>query len=182
MKYKLSIIFCAVALMLFGAVTLQAQDTATYHSEDVTFANGEITLAGTLTLPSTSSPHPAAIVISGSGEQDRDGEVEGFIAGYEPSRFLAEGLTPAGIAVLRFDERGVGASTGEHHSATTEDFAGDVLAAFDYLTTRSDIDAEQIGVIGHSEGANIAAYVAARHEEVAFVISLAGQAVTLPSQ
>ena len=178
MKHKHIITLCTVGLMLFGVTTLQAQDTAAYHSEDVTFTNGDITLAGTLTLPATSGPHPAVIVISGSGEQDRNGKVEGFIAGYEPSRFLAEGLTPVGVAVLRFDERGIGESTGDHPSSSTADFAGDVLAAFDYLTTRDDIDDEQIGLIGHSEGSNIVAYAAARHEQVAFAISLAGQGVS----
>lgn len=176
MKHKLILISFIILSFLLGTAAY-AQDDPAFLSEDVTFTNGDITLAGTLTLPDTPGPHPAAIVISGSGEQDRDGAVEGFIEGYEPLRFLAEALTPAGVAILRYDERNVGESTGVHHTSTTADFASDTLAAFEYLTTRDDIDVEQIGLIGHSEGSNIVAYAAARNEDIAFVISMAGQAV-----
>jgi len=175
-KHKLILILVVIPSFLLGTMTY-AQDDPAFISEDVTFTNGDVTLVGTLTLPDTPGPHPAAIVISGSGEQDRNGAVEGFIEGYEPLRFLAEALTPAGIAILRYDERSIGESTGVHHTSTTEDFANDAQAAFDYLAAHDDIDAEQIGLIGHSEGSNIVAYAAARNEDVAFVISMAGQAV-----
>ena len=177
MRQKVLSILTIISLFIIGG-SLYAQGDLPYVSEDVTFTNDDIILAGTLTLPNTAAaPHPAVIVISGSGEQNRDGATEGFIEGYEPLRFLAEGLTPAGIAVLRYDECGIGGSTGEHASSTTADFATDVLAAFDYLTSRDDIDGDQIGLIGHSEGSNIVAYAAARNEDIAFVISMAGQAV-----
>jgi len=176
-KYKLTLSLL-IALSLLLGITAYARDDAGFISEDVTFTNGDIILAGTLTLPDTPGPHPAAIVISGSAAQNRDGFTEGFLEGYEPLRFLAETLTPEGVAVLRYDERGVGESTGVNHTSTTADFATDVLAAFDYLASRDDIDTQQIGLIGHSEGSNIVAYAAARNEDVAFVVSLAGQAVS----
>ena len=177
MKYKLTVLLTLITGLVLST-TVYAQDAETIISEDVMFTNNDITLAGTLTLPDTTGLHPAIVVISGSGEQNRDGVTAGFIDGYEPLRFLAEGLTPAGFAVLRYDERGVGESTGTHSTASTADFADDVQAALAYLMTRDDIDPTQIGLIGHSEGANIAAMVAANNPDIAFAISLAGQAVS----
>jgi len=145
-------------------------------AQDVTFNNGEVTLAGTLTLPSTTGPHPAVILISGSGPQNRDEEVPG-IPGYRPFAIIAEYLTNSGIAVLRYDDRGVGESTGDHDAATSADLATDTEAALRYLLTRDEIDPNQIGLLGHSEGGMIAAMVAARTPDVSFVISMAGTAV-----
>ncbi len=146
-----------------------------YEEEEVAFENREanIRLAGTLTLPASGGPFPAVVLISGSGPQNRDEE----ILGHKPFLVLADHLTRKGIAVLRFDDRGVGKSGGDFKSATTEDFASDVLAAVQFLKTRSEIDARQIGLVGHSEGGLIAPMVAARSRDVAFIVLLAGPAL-----
>lgn len=144
---------------------------------EVTFSHRGITLAGTLSLPATPGPHPALILITGSGPQNRDSEIEG-LPGYAPFRWIAEYLSARGIAVLRYDDRGVGASGGDFRSATAADFADDAEAAFDFLRHHPEISSPRIGLVGHSEGAIVAARVAARRPEVAFVVSLAGIAVT----
>jgi uncharacterized protein len=147
-----------------------------YAVTDVTFRSAGITLAGTLTLPDGPGPHPAIVLVSGSGAQDRDG-VNPSLPGYAPSRWLADHLTRHGVAVLRFDERGIGASGGDHHSASTADLADDVEAAVGFLRGHDAVDRWRVGILGHSEGGVIAAMVAARRPEVAFVISMAGSAV-----
>lgn len=147
-----------------------------YREEKVFFENTEagITLAGTLTLPQAKGPFPAVVLISGSGQQDRDETV----FGHRPFLVLADYLTRRGIAVLRFDDRGAGKSTGDPAKATSADFATDALAAVKYLQTRQEIDAKKIGLIGHSEGGLIAPMVAAQaSEEIAFIVLLAGPGV-----
>lgn len=148
-----------------------------YQAENVTFHNGDITLSGTLTLPEGDGPFPAVVLVSGSGPQDRDESLMP-VAEIKPFRLLADGLTRAGVAVLRYDDRGVGASTGDFAAATTADFATDAAAGVDYLLTRDDINAEQVGVLGHSEGGIVAAMLGADNPNVAFIISLAGPGVT----
>jgi pimeloyl-ACP methyl ester carboxylesterase len=142
-----------------------------YREEEVTFANpkAQLSLAGALTLPSGKGPFPAAILISGSGPNDRDETV----AGHHPFLILADYLTRKGVAVLRYDKRGTGKSTGNYDQATTEDFAGDAAAALSYLKTRKEIDARKIGLVGHSEGGVIAPMVAVHSPEVAWVVLLA---------
>lgn len=129
-----------------------------------------VRLSGTLTVPEGEGPFPAAILISGSGPQDRDETVWG----HKPFAVLADYLTRRGIAVLRYDDRGFGESTGDHGSATSADFATDANAAVDYLTSRSDIDREAIGFVGHSEGGMIGPIAAAANDEVDFLVLLAG--------
>ncbi|MBL7713066.1 MAG: alpha/beta fold hydrolase [Chitinophagaceae bacterium] len=143
-----------------------------YLSEEVSFKNEEagITLAGTLTLPEKSGPFPAAVLISGSGPQNRDGEV----LGHRPFLVLADHLTKNGIAVLRFDDRGTAASGGNFATATSQDFATDVTAAVNYLKTRKEIDKKKIGLIGHSEGGMIAPMVAVRSKDIHFIVLAAG--------
>ncbi len=145
-----------------------------YREEEVTFNDAGISFAGTLTVPREAGPHPAVVMITGSGPQNRDEELFGF----KPFRIIADHLTRNGIAVLRYDDRGVGGSTGSVSLATTEDFAGDVLSAVSFLRERPDIDAARIGLIGHSEGAIVAPLAASRSDDVAFVVLLAGTAVT----
>jgi pimeloyl-ACP methyl ester carboxylesterase len=145
-----------------------------YGAEEVTFTNGDITLAGTLTLPAGEEPHPAAVLITGSGAQDRDESVFGM----QPFRLLADHLTRAGIAVLRYDDRGVGGSSGNVQLSTTSDFADDALAGVAMLKSRPDIDAERIGLIGHSEGGIVAPIAANQSTDVAFIVLLAGTAVS----
>jgi uncharacterized protein len=144
-----------------------------YKEEEITFPNekAKITLAGTLTLPRGPGPFPAAILISGSGPHDRDES----IVGHRPFLVLADYLTRKGIAVLRFDKRGIGKSTGDYANATTEDFAADAEAALSYLKTRKEIDPKRTGLIGHSEGGLIAPLIASRSTGVAWIVLLAGQ-------
>ncbi|MBN3521596.1 alpha/beta fold hydrolase [Algoriphagus lutimaris] len=146
-----------------------------YLSEDLTFENSKdgITLAGTLTIPKTGNKFPAVILISGSGPQNRDEE----LMGHKPFLVLSDYLTRNGIAVLRFDDRGTGKSTGEHGQATSADFANDAEAALEYLKTREEIDPTKIGLAGHSEGGIIAPKVAISNEDVAFLILMAGTGI-----
>ncbi len=146
-----------------------------YQEEEVSYPNAAagIILAGTLTLPKTTNPVPAVVLVSGSGPQDRDET----IMGHRPFRVLADFLTREGIAVLRFDDRGVGKSGGDFKTATMEDFVGDVLAGIEYLKTRKEIDTHRIGVIGHSEGGWIAPEIAVRSKNVAFIILMAAPGI-----
>jgi pimeloyl-ACP methyl ester carboxylesterase len=141
-----------------------------YLVEDVVFENysADVKLAGTLTLPDTKNPSPAAILIHGSGRNDRNGTFAGTF------HLLADYLTRQGIAVLRYDKRGVGESTGDYGEATTIDFASDVKAGIDFLKKDSRIDPESIGLIGHSEGGVIAPLVASETDDVAFMVIMAG--------
>jgi hypothetical protein len=144
-----------------------------YRSEDVRIPNPRapgVTLAGTLTLPQGEGPFAAAILISGSGAQDRDES----LMGHKPFAVLADHLTRAGIAVLRYDDRGTALSTGNYQGATSADFATDAAAAFAYLRGRREIDRNAIGYIGHSEGGMIGPLAAADSPGAAFMVLLAG--------
>ena len=148
-----------------------------YAQEDVTYDNPAaqgVTLAGTLTLPKGDGPFPAVILISGSGPQNRDEE----LLGHKPFLVIADHFTRNGIAVLRFDDRGVGQSTGDFATATSADFATDVQAGVEYLKTRKEINARKIGLAGHSEGGLIAPMVAAKSVDVAFIVLMAGPGVS----
>ena len=142
------------------------------RAEEVVFRSGELSLAGTLTWPEASGPVPAVVLIAGSGPQNRDSELAG-IPGYRPFVELAARLAEHGVAVLRFDERGVGASEGDNATADSADLAADVEAALDHLRGREGVDPNRVGLLGHSEGGMIAAMIAARDPGVAFVIALA---------
>lgn len=144
-----------------------------YQTEEVSFKNmlDNISLSGTLSLPKETGSFPAVILISGSGPQNRDSE----IFGHKPFLVLSDHLTKNGIAVLRFDERGVGQSEGDFERATSEDFAKDVQAALTYLNSRDEINQNRIGLIGHSEGGMIAPMVANNTSDVSFIVLLAGQ-------
>lgn len=142
-----------------------------YNSREVTFSHDGITLAGTLTTPMWGYRYPAVVLVSGSGAQNRDEE----IMGHKPFAVIADYLTRAGFAVLRYDDRGVGGSSKGGHDDTTLDYSKDAIAAIDFLRTQSEIDSTRIGVIGHSEGGTIAFICAAeRSDDIAFVVSLAG--------
>jgi hypothetical protein len=143
---------------------------AAFRDVDVTFSNGPVTLAGTLTLPAGDGPFPALVLLTGSGAQNRDEELFGF----KPFKIIAEHLADQGVAVLRYDDRGVGGSTGSVLASTTEDFAGDALAAVTLLRGRGDIHSRKIGLLGHSEGALAGVIAASRSDTIAFVILLAG--------
>ena len=146
-----------------------------YYSEDVTFQNpkANISLAGTLTLPEKEGVFPVVILISGSGPQNRDEE----LVGHKPFLVISDYLTKNGIAVLRYDDRGVGQSKGDFKTATTTDFATDVESAITYLKTRKEINKKQIGLVGHSEGGLIAPMVASKSKDVNFIVLLAGTGI-----
>ena len=146
-----------------------------YIEEKVNYAHpsGEFDFAATLTKPTGKGPFAAAILISGSGPQDRDET----LAGHKPFKLLADTLSRKGFAVLRFDDRGTAESGGSFAGTTIDEFASDVQAAFDYLQSRSDIKPAQIGLIGHSEGGVTGPIFAAHQAKVAFVVMLAGLGV-----
>jgi len=146
-----------------------------YLTEDLTFTNPEagIELAGTLTLPADGGPFPGVVLVSGSGPQDRNEA----LLGHKPFLVLADHLTRNGIAVLRFDDRGVGESTGDFATATSEDFTSDALAAVAFLRDRPEVARSRVGIAGHSEGGLIAPMAASRSDDVAFIVMLAGPGV-----
>lgn len=147
-----------------------------YAEEDVTFPNAKsnVTLAGTLTTPHTSGPFPAVLLIAGSGPHDRDEA----LAGHRPLLVLADALTRNGFAVLRYDKRGIAASTGDYATATTEDFASDAEAAITFLKSRPDLNMKKFGIIGHSEGGLIAPIVAVRNpQQISWLVLLAAPAL-----
>ncbi|HEX6132619.1 MAG TPA: alpha/beta fold hydrolase [Longimicrobiales bacterium] len=147
-----------------------------YDVEEVTYHNAtdSTRFAATLTLPRGDGPFPAAVLITGSGAQNRDETV----MGHRPFLIIADHLTRNGIAVLRADDRGVGGSTGSIMHATIDDNVGDALAAVELLRAHPKIDAARIGVIGHSEGGWVGPLAASRSDDIAFVVMLAGPAVS----
>ncbi len=146
-----------------------------YYEEKVLFTNTEagISLSGTFTRPTQKGAYPVVILISGSGRHDRDGSMYT----HRPFLVLSDYLTRKGIAVLRYDDRGFGKSTGDFNKATTADFAQDVLSAVSYLKMRKDIDTKYIGLIGHSEGGIIAPLAANRSSDISFIVTLAATGI-----
>src|SRR5271165_2500855 len=142
-----------------------------YREEEISFSNASagVSLAGTLTLPKGAGPFPAALLIVGSGPHDRDEA----LANHRPFLVLADHLTRKGIAVLRYDKRGIGKSTGSSDKATTLDLTADAQAAIAYLKTRKEVAPAKIVLIGHSEGAMVAPLIASRTKDVACVVLLA---------
>lgn len=155
-----------------GAASFTEKEFTVRSSEDVM-------LAGTLTLPAGANPpYPAVVLISGSGPQDRDGNTPpAYVTNI--FRTIAHRLADVGVATLRYDERGVGESTGDHGSADLHDLLGDVGAMIDYLRELPEIDRSRIGLLGHSEGAYIAPYFAARESDIAGCMLLAGASITI---
>jgi len=147
-----------------------------YSSEDLTFPNDKfnINLAGTLTIPAGQGPFPAVIMITGSGAQNRNEE----IMGHKPFLVISDYLSRNGIAVLRYDDRGVAKSQGSQLNATSADFATDAEAAYNFLKNNPRIKSGSIGLMGHSEGGLIAPIVASTNPGIGFIVSLAGPGVT----
>jgi fermentation-respiration switch protein FrsA (DUF1100 family) len=147
--------------------------TPPYRESAVTFYNptAKIKLSGTLTVPSGEGPFAAVALLSDSGPQDRESEVQG----YRLFGLLADYLTRHGVAVLRFDDRGVGKSGGDYARATTASFVTDAQAALAFLRSQPLIAPQQVGLLGHGEGANVALLAAAEpHDVPEFVVALAG--------
>ena len=141
-----------------------------YTTEEVTFTNGNARLSGTLTLPDNCTRStPVLVMVTGSGLQNRDEE----LFSHKPFAVIADAFARAGIATLRYDDRGFGLSTGDVTQSTTEDFKNDALAGIKFLRERFD----RVGVLGHSEGGSIALMLAAQGQ-ADFVISLAGMVVS----
>ena len=155
---------------------IEADQNKPYRSEEVTFNNGDVTLAGTLTVPNNGSRFPTVVLVHGTGLLDRDETM----FGHKPFLLLADSLSRNGFAVLRYDKRGAGESytDGPLNLATTL-MAEDAMAAVRYLKTRPEVNASQIGIMGHSEGGMIAIMNAASHpDEIAYIVSMAGVGVT----
>lgn len=146
-----------------------------YDEVDASYSNQQdkVRLAATLTVPHGSGPFPAVVLITGSGQQDRNET----LLGHQPFLVLADYLTRHGIAVLRADDRGVGGTSKGAESDTSENYAGDALAGVEFLKTRKEINPKQIGLVGHSEGGMIAPMAAARSNDVAFIVLMAGPGI-----
>ncbi len=144
-----------------------------YNSEEVTFKNNKanINLSGTFTYPKNCKNYKVVILISGSGPQNRDEE----IFGHKPFAVIADYLTRNKIGVLRFDDRGVGKSEGNFKTATTKDFADDVISAIKFLKVKKNV--KEIGLIGHSEGGIIAPMIANKTKDISFIVMLAGPGI-----
>ncbi|TXF88925.1 alpha/beta fold hydrolase [Neolewinella aurantiaca] len=165
-------------------ITARPQDPVDfpYERSAVNFPGGAdgVVIAGELTMPAKGKPKAAIVLVSGSGPQDRNAYL-GSQINHSPFLVLSDYLTRKGYAVLRYDDRGVGESTGEFRSATSDDFALDATAAVAYLRSLKELKKVPIGVAGHSEGGMIAPVVASRDEELDFVILMAAPAVSIDS-
>lgn len=163
-----------LAAMAAALMVMSAGHASPAFVEDTTIVYtscDSIRLAATLSLPDDGARrHPAVVLMSGTGRQDRDCTM----AGHRVFKEISDHLAACGIAVLRTDDRGTGKSSGNYDYATTADFAADALAAVDYLKSRPDIDPRCIGLLGHSEGGASVSIAAAQSSDVAFVVSLCG--------
>jgi pimeloyl-ACP methyl ester carboxylesterase len=148
-----------------------------YKSEDLEYDNADKSLhyGATITIPEGNGPFPAAVMITGSGAQNRDEE----IMGHKLFAVIADYLTRKGFIILRVDDRGVGKSSGKFSEATSADFAKDVNAGVDYLLSRPEVDRKKLGLIGHSEGGMIAPMVATQRQDINFIVLLAGPGVKI---
>jgi hypothetical protein len=142
-----------------------------YREEDVLYKNSsaDVSIAGTLTIPKGKGPFPAVLLIAGSGPSDRDESA----LGHKPFLVLADHLTRQGIAVLRADKRGIGKTTGTFSGSGIKEFVSDALAGVEYLKSRVEVDPKRIGLIGHSEGGNVAPMVAVQGRDVSYIVLLA---------
>jgi pimeloyl-ACP methyl ester carboxylesterase len=165
-KVPMTLVFSALPIPTAKNVRL----TPPYREEEVTFTNmtAKVRLAGMLTIPAGPGPFPAVVLLSDAGSQDRDGTTGEFA----PMGLLADYLTRRGIAVLRFDDRGVGKSQGPAANTTIE-LVTDAQAALNFLRTRAEIDLAHLGLIGHGEGGNVALLAATQPLPPAFVVTLA---------
>jgi len=143
-----------------------------YITEDLVYQNADNTISygATITIPQGKGPFPAVLLLTGSGQQNRDEE----ILGHKPFAVIADHLTRSGYIVLRVDDRGMGKTTGDVMSATTLDFAKDAATSIEYLKSRKQVDQSKIGLIGHSEGGMIAQILGAERNDLRFIIMLAG--------
>jgi len=148
-----------------------------YKAEDITYFNADASIqyGATITIPNGKGPFPAILLITGSGQQNRDEE----IFAHKPFAVIADYLTKKGYIVLRVDDRGIGKSTGDFKSSTTEDFMNDAKVSLNYLRSRKEVDKQKVGLLGHSEGGMIAPMIAATDKNINFIILLAGPGVKI---
>lgn len=179
MKIKyLYFVFFVISAFLMNAQINRPQEPKgpfNYKIEEITFTNDidSISLAGTLTYPKTGSNFPSAILISGSGPQDRNST----FMNHKPFLVIADYLTKKGVAVLRVDDRGVGESSGNYNETDLTGFVNDTKSAFEFLKTHSKIDPSKIGLIGHSLGGVIAPIIASENKDISFIVLLAGSGI-----
>jgi uncharacterized protein len=150
-----------------------------YRSEDIEYESPDHTLhyGATITIPNGKGPFPAALLVTGSGAQDRNEE----LANHKIFAVLADALTKNGMVVLRVDDRGVGKSTGIFAEATSEDFANDVNTSLDYLLSRPEVNKKKTGLIGHSEGGMIVPIVVSKRNDIDFAVLLAAPGIRIDS-
>ncbi|MET0553119.1 MAG: alpha/beta fold hydrolase [Vicinamibacteria bacterium] len=148
---------------------------AVAHSFEVRVPGPAGALGGTLTVPASAPPHPAVVTLTGSGAHFRDGNRTPDHP-YRPFAQIASRLAACGIATLRLDDRGVGASGGDASAATLEDTAADARAALAFLRTRKDVDPARLALVGHSYGGIVAPQVAADDPALAAVVLLGAPA------
>lgn len=163
-----------------GTIDYSSPAGATFAAEEVTIPVSTYSLAGTLLVPKSGKrAYPAVVMITGSGLQTRDSRLPlPGLEQYAPFRQIAERLASSGVAVLRVDDRGIGGSTGREtlQNATTTSLAEDTRAQVAWLRGRKEIDPQRIIVVGHSEGASIAAMLGASDPKIAAVVIMAGVA------
>jgi alpha/beta superfamily hydrolase len=147
-----------------------------YDVEEVKFVNkkDKILLTGTFTKPGIKGSFPAIIMVAGDRPQNRDGE----FVDHKPFAVISDYFAKHGMAVLRFDSRGIGTSTGNADSATIDNFAEDVRAAVSFLRQRNDVDSNAIGMLSQGQGGAIAQVVASTDDKIAFLITMAAPGVT----
>jgi dienelactone hydrolase len=158
----------AFVAVLLAVAAIRTTPGAPSRAEPVTFRNGDVTLAGTLYLPARAGRYPAVVVLHAANGGTRD---------YHAYQHLATALPPEGFAVLLFDRRGEGASTGDGRTATFTDLASDAIAGVSYLASRADIDRSRIGVWGMSQGGWLAPLAATMSRDIAFVVAVSAAAV-----
>jgi dienelactone hydrolase len=176
MQHKHLLLKLSVGMLLtcFAWLSLNratAQSANDFTPRELTVTSGDVQLAGTLYLPGGAGPFPAAVIMHGSGPDTR-------VVYIPDAHMLARG----GIASFIFDKRGTGASSGDWKHSSLDDLMADGLAAIALLQSQPEIDPAHIGIVGSSQGAWLAPFMAARSQQVAFFVQITGSATPLANQ
>ena len=170
-KFILKSLIILGLLFVSNSHLYSQEESLNYYSENITFQSDSVNLAGTLTIPNTGKPFPALVLISGGGNRNRDAQYGKF----KPFKLISEYLSSRGFVVLRFDDRGVGESTGQNSlEGTLDDFKVDALSAVKYLKSRELIDSTKIGLLGHCAGAYACLKAILETDDVSYLITMAG--------